>query len=81
MDKDGKINFVEFEYQVYKRVDVGTKQIEEMKTLMLNGRNPQLQDQVYDLFKLISNGGQFIEFKQLHTYLNRFRKFKILEVD
>lgn len=44
MDKDGKINFVEFEYQVYKRVDVGTKQIEEMKTLMLNGRNPQLQD-------------------------------------
>ncbi|CAD8122209.1 unnamed protein product [Paramecium sonneborni] len=81
MDKDGKINFTEFEYQIYKRNEITAKQIQEMKLVMLNGRNPQMEQQLSDLFLIISQGSQFIEFKQFANYINYFKKYSMLELD
>ncbi|CAK68317.1 unnamed protein product (macronuclear) [Paramecium tetraurelia] len=81
MDKDGKINFTEFEYQIYKRNEITAKQIQEMKLVMLNGRNPQMEQQLSDLFLIISQGSQFIEFKQFANYINYFQKYSMLELD
>lgn len=63
MDKDGKINFTEFEYQVYKRNEITKQQIEDMKLVMLNGRNPSYEQQISELFYIISKGSQSIDFK------------------
>ncbi|CAD8131160.1 unnamed protein product [Paramecium sonneborni] len=81
MDKDEKINFTEFEYQIYKRNEIAAKQIQEMKLVMLNGRNPQMDQQLSDLFLIISQGSQFIEFKQFANYINYFQKYPMLELD
>ncbi|CAD8210763.1 unnamed protein product [Paramecium octaurelia] len=81
MDKDGKINFTEFEYQVYKRNELTKQQIEDMKLVMLNGRNPQFEQQISELFNIISQGSQSIDFKQFTMYMNYYKKYKILELD
>ncbi|CAD8196479.1 unnamed protein product [Paramecium pentaurelia] len=81
MDKDGKINFTEFEYQVYKRNELTKQQIEDMKLVMLNGRNPQFEQQISELFYIISQGSQSIDFRQFITYMNYYKKYKIIELD
>ncbi|CAD8100927.1 unnamed protein product [Paramecium sonneborni] len=68
MDSDGKINFTEFEYQVYKRNQITAKQIEEMKYVMLNGRNPyieQLRSAKYDISKV-----NYIQFYGMSSQYN-----------
>ncbi|CAD8123746.1 unnamed protein product [Paramecium sonneborni] len=81
MDSDGKINFMEFEYQVYKRNEITVNQIEEMKNVMLNGRNPQIEQQISTLFYIISKGSVYIDFRQFLMHINQYKKYRILELD